>query len=157
MNSVMAEFIESCSRLLVLICELLDIEKDKRKILLSHDLDRLENLVQKQQAAIMAVDVQEKKRDDLQTKLGFQGKSATELLDLVSNEYKVELGEVLAELREKTEQLKELNQISTNIASTELDFIDKAIGVSRTNSSVTYDASGKHGNRTTGLNFREKI
>lgn len=157
MNKVMDEFLSSCEKLLNAIKELTEIEQKKRQILFSHDLESLENLVQKQQASIMLVETLENKRVKIQEDMGLEGKSFSEIIEAINCEYKEEFTSMLFELRDETLKLKELNEISMDIATAELEFIEKAIGGSADNNIGVYDAYGNKNNNNSGLNFREKI
>lgn len=123
MNESMLSYREAVKQVKNQLRTMLETEQEKRSALLNHEIDKLEALLQAQQAMVMKLETLEKKRVAAQEAAGFGGKTADELLEILPEEEKACFVPLLRELTETAQQLRELNAVSLDIADTELRLI----------------------------------
>ena len=125
MNEMQA-FLTATERCVTQSKTMLSFEIEKRQALLSDDLNRLENMIQAQQAAIMKMDSLEKQRLEAQEKAGFQNLSAVEILDrLDDSPDKAILARQVGELKLTLEEIRYHNEKAMDIARTNLQIVEK--------------------------------
>lgn len=104
--------------------DMLACEQEKRRALLEGNTDALERVLQRQQAALMALDTLERKRIATQEAAGFRpSASAREILAKLPRgpEYDA-LGAAVNRLRVTADELREMNRTALEIAEKELQF-----------------------------------
>ena len=137
------------------ILKMKNMEQEKRDALLHYDLDVTEGLMKKQQAMVMQLDNMEKKRLSHQVAAGFSNKTSSQILATADEETQSLLKPLFEKLRIVAEELKSLNQVSINIAKSELRLMEQKISSSEDG---LYQANGKkRGASLIGSSFQEKI
>lgn len=157
--SEMKVFIESTERVLEHIKALVVSEREKRQALLSHDMVKLESVVQTQQAMAMKLEGLEKKRYSSQCALGYKDFKSAQILERASAEDKAVLTPLFNEMYIATNELQELNKISIEIATDELNLIDQLMQQPSVGDiQNVYNKQNTRSNaHQTGSAFREKI
>lgn len=101
-------------------------EREKRQALLSSDFERLEAMLQVQQAETMKLKSFENKREIIQTKLGFENYTAKEVVAAIGDiEVRKILEKLFAEIVEVVIRIKEQNKMSIELANTNIKLLDK--------------------------------
>jgi flagellar biosynthesis/type III secretory pathway chaperone len=104
---------------------MLEFEQEKRQALLSDDLDRLENMLQAQQAAIMKLESLEKQRRDAQEKAGYHDLSADKILELLADgPDKATLSRQVEELKQTLDDIRYQNSKALEIARANLQIVN---------------------------------
>ncbi|MDR1193725.1 MAG: flagellar protein FlgN [Peptococcaceae bacterium] len=104
---------------------MLDNEREKRQALLSDDIERLESMLQSQQAAIMRLEGLEKRRLDAQAKAGFAAMTAGEILAAMKDgEDKEELRRQVGDMKSALEEIKQNNERALEIARNNLQMMN---------------------------------
>ena len=137
------------------ILKMKNMEQEKRDALLHYDLDVTESLMKKQQAMVMQLDNMEKKRLSHQVAAGFSNKTSSQILAAADEETQLLLKPLFEKLRIVADELKTLNQVSINIAKSELRLMEQKISSSEDG---LYQSNGKkRGASLIGSSFQEKI
>jgi hypothetical protein len=103
---------------------MLEFEQEKRQALLSDDMDRLEAMIQTQQASIMKLESLEKQRLDAQERAGFGNMPAVEILSKMHDgPEKAELTRHVGDLKQTLEDIRFHNEKSLEIARANLNLI----------------------------------
>lgn len=104
--------------------ELTKLEEGKLQAVTENNLKALEDYMAKEQVGIMRLRVMEKKRDEIQTQLGFKGLSFREVIDLLEGDVREDLticyhrlADVLMQFNEVANSAK--TAIETNLYSIE--------------------------------------
>lgn len=106
----------------------LDNESEKRRALISGEPEKLEAMLQLQQAETMQIQNFEKKRLEMQEALGFRGLKAKQLAEAVSDErQRQQLSAVLDEIAGLVGNIREQNQQALELAKGNLKIIEKAV------------------------------
>lgn len=106
----------------------LENESEKRRALISGEPEKLEEMLQLQQAETMQLQNFEKKRLKLQEALGFKGLNAKQLTEAVPvGAQRQQLAVLLSEITELVGNIREQNQKALELAETNLKIIDKAV------------------------------
>ena len=120
-----ADFLTATERCAAQCKTMLDFEQEKRQALLSDDMDRLENMIQAQQAAIMKLESLEKLRMEAQEKAGYHKLSAEEILELLDEgPDKEALARHAGELRQTLEEIRYHNDSALEIARANIQMIE---------------------------------
>ncbi|MCL1804910.1 MAG: flagellar protein FlgN [Clostridiales bacterium] len=123
--SSFADFLTATERCADQARTMLGFEQEKRQALLSDDMDRLENMIQAQQAAIMKLESLEKLRLEAQEKAGYHNLSADEILKLLDDgPDKESLARQAGELRQTLEDIRFQNDSALEIARMNLQIIE---------------------------------
>ena len=141
------------------ICDMIEIEREKRQALLNQNMEALDGVLQRQQAMLMQTENLERKRIALQAAAGFEGLTASEVLEkLPESAEKVELKLIFAQLKDKSELLKELNQTALDIANNNLNIYERVTHDVQEKARGTYRPDGRKGTgKASGASFEEKI
>ena len=151
-------FGEACKGLSDHVASMIDLEHEKRQALLSHHLETIERLVQRQQAMIMKLEGLEKKRTAAQQNAGLGNFSSSKILSEVDLDSRAFLQPIFQNLNHSIDTLQQLNQVSADIASTELRMLNEPFGAFSQDGHGLYQADGKRGgNPLTGAALEEKI
>lgn len=103
----------------------LDSEAEKRRALLSSDFERLEKMLNVQQAETMKFRGLESKRAGLQSKLGLPDAKAEELIETIDDmEARRSVEALLEEMAEIAGQIREQNRQSLELAESNLKIFD---------------------------------
>ena len=120
-----AEFLTATERCVAQCKSLLEFEHEKRQALLSDDLDRLESMLQAQQAAIMKLESMEKQRVEAQHKAGYHNLTAEEIIELLDDSPDKEaLVQQVGELKQTLEDIRYQNSKSLEIARANIQIIN---------------------------------
>jgi flagellar biosynthesis/type III secretory pathway chaperone len=104
---------------------MLEFEQEKRQALLSDDLDRLESMIQAQQAAIMKLESLEKQRLEAQEKAGYHNLTADGILELLEDgPEKAALSRQVEELRQTLDDVRYQNNRALEIARANLQIVN---------------------------------
>ena len=123
--SEIAEFLTATQRCVTQCKSMLEFEQEKRQALLSDDLDRLEDMIQAQQAAIMKLESLEKQRMEAQAKAGYHSLTAAEIIELLEDSPDREtLERQVNELRQTLEDIRYQNGRSLEIARANIQIIN---------------------------------
>lgn len=151
------DYIEATEKMLEHMKLVRDAEAEKRKALLEYDSDKIESLLQSQQAVMMQLENLEKKRLETEEAAGFSGKKPDEIAAVLPKEEAGALQALVAEMRLVADQLRELNRASLDIAQTELKFLG-AVQTNTAKGHGLYTHGGKkEEGRSGGTSFKEKI
>lgn len=119
------DFLTATERCVAQCKTMLEFEQEKRQALLSDDMDRLENMIQAQQAAIMKLESLEKQRMEAQEKAGYHKLSAEEILKLLDDgPDKEALAQQAGELKQTLEEIRYQNDRAMEIARANLQIIE---------------------------------
>ena len=123
--SEFSDFLAATGRCVAQTKVMLEFEHEKRQALLSDDLDRLEGMIQAQQAAIMKLESLEKQRMETQEKAGYHKLSAEEILNLLDEGPDKEiLAQQTYELKQTLEEIRYQNDKAMEIARANLQIIE---------------------------------
>jgi predicted ATP-grasp superfamily ATP-dependent carboligase len=123
--SKFTDFLTATERCVVQCKSMLEYEQEKRQALLSDDMDRLEDMIQAQQAAIMKLESLEKQRLEAQEKAGYHKLSAEEIIALLEDgPDKTELKRQSVELKQTLEEIRVQNDSALEIARMNLQIIE---------------------------------
>ena len=123
--SEFAVFLTATERCAAQCKAMLEFEQEKRQALLAEDMNRLESMIQSQQAAIMKLESLEKQRVDAQEKAGFGAMTATEILGTMKESpEKTELAIHIGTLRHALEEIRFHNEKSLEIARTNIKMLN---------------------------------
>ena len=123
--SEFATFLSATERCVNQCKTMLEFEQEKRQALLSDDLDRLESMIQAQQAAIMKLESLEKMRLEAQESAGYHRMTADEILELLDDGPDREtLARQMAELRQTMEEIRYHNNKAMEIARANLQIVN---------------------------------
>lgn len=152
MSNNIDEFISATEKVLECLNAAAESESGKRKALLTHDVDRVESMLQNQQALVMRLENFEKKRIQAAEEVGFGGMSADEIeVSIKDDRLRERLSPLFAQMREKADILKTLNRASLDIADMELKLLSENPAIIKDNKSGgLYDSSGRKGKGRTG-------
>lgn len=140
----MKEFEKTIEELMELFDELAVIEQDKLNATAKNRITFVEDCMNKEQVAILKMRGLEKKREQEQQKLGFQGKTFREILELVSFDEKAQLEPLFQKLSEKIKAFQQINTEASKLIEVNLHKINKQVAA---NGSSTYGEKGQqHGN-----------
>ncbi len=104
----------------------LENEREKRQALLDSNMDRLEAVLQLQQAETMKLRTMEGKRVQLQAELGSQASTASEFVKQITDESsKAAFSELIIEMTQLAESIKKQNALALEIAKTNLKLLEK--------------------------------
>jgi len=103
--------------------EMEQTETQKLDNLLSRQLERIEHSIAVQQAMDKRLENLEKKRMDLQIKLGFDGMTFTRLIQEFPEENRAELKRLFERIQKSLDNIKYLNQKSMKVAESKLEEI----------------------------------
>lgn len=104
----------------------LENEREKRQALLDSNMDRLEAVLQLQQAETMKLRTMESKRAQLQEKIGSQASTASEFVSQITDEgSKSAFSELIIEMAQLAESIKKQNSLALEIAKTNLKLLEK--------------------------------
>jgi hypothetical protein len=121
----LATFLTATQRCLAQCKTMLEFEQEKRQALLADDMDRLESMLQNQQAAIMKLESLEKQRLTAQEKAGYDHMTAAEILKVMKEgPEKEELARQTEELQETLEGIRYHNEKALEITRTNLQMIN---------------------------------
>ena len=124
--SKFASFLAATRRCTEQCKTMLTFEQEKRQALLSDDLDRLESMIQAQQAAIMKLESLEKMRLEAQEKAGFSQMKAEEILALLEDgPDKEALAEQVGILKTTLDEIRYQNSKAVEIARNNLQIMEK--------------------------------
>ena len=124
MNDI-AEFLTATQRCVIQCKAMLEFEQEKRQALLSDDLDRLEGMLQAQQAAIMKLESLEKQRVEAQDNAGYHDLTAKEIMELLGDgPDKDTLARQVEELRRTLDDIRYQNDRSLEIARANIQIIN---------------------------------
>ena len=135
-------------------------EREKRLALLNSDFERLEAMLQVQQAETMKLKSFESKREQFQEKLGFENRTAKEIVSSISDtEAKSTLGNLFLEIVEIVSRIKEQNQMSLELANTNLKLLDRVFNnTEHSNQNGLYGPdNSKQNTFSKGSSFKEMI
>ena len=135
-------------------------EREKRLALLNSDFERLEAMLQVQQAETMKLKSFESKREQFQEKLGFENRTAKEIVSSISDtEARSTLGNLFAEIVEIVSRIKEQNQMSLELANTNLKLLDRVFNnTEHSNPNGLYSPdNSKQNSFSKGSSFKEMI
>jgi len=114
-------FLSATERCVAQAKTMLEFEQDKRQALLSDDYNRLESMIQAQQAAIMKLESLEKQRVQAQEKAGYHRLNADEIVALLDEGPEREaLLEQITELKRTLEEIRQQNDKAMEIARANL-------------------------------------
>lgn len=99
-------------------------EEDKMKALLSNDLENLELVLSEHQSMTMRVEQYEKRRSELQERLGFGNASFCEIIDMFSNEQREELKALYTRFEVAVHNTKHYNGRALEVALMNLRIMD---------------------------------
>jgi flagellar biosynthesis/type III secretory pathway chaperone len=123
--SKMTAFLSATERCVSQSKAMLEFEQEKRQALLSDDLDRLEDMIQAQQAAIMKLESLEKQRIEAQEKAGYHNMSAEEILERMDEgDDKAALSRHVGDLRRTLDEIRYQNGKSLEIARANLQIFN---------------------------------
>lgn len=154
MTTELREYLDATARCADQCESMLGSEREKRQALLAGGGPRLESVIKEQQAAVMSLDVLERKRLGAQQALGFsEGATGDEIVSSLTDEAaKSELAALLTRLRAAAKELRELNRTAMEIAEKQLQFLGRA------NDGPTYRPGQQPGqNWNGGASFEQKI
>lgn len=106
--------------------ELLKVEKDKTDILIKGDIERLDKLMNAEQALNMRVNGIEKKRINIMNELGMRDKTLKDVIaDAKNDELKTRgrLFKIYKDLKECTDELKSINEYNSMLIKARLNVI----------------------------------
>ncbi|WP_099205321.1 flagellar export chaperone FlgN [Scatolibacter rhodanostii] len=156
MNDSMSAFYDITQKALIQIQSMLASEQEKRSALLNHNTEKIESLLQEQQAMMMKLEGLEKKRLASQADAGFLSLTSTQILEKMDKEERKLFAPLFTEMRHAATQLQELNFISLDLAHAELRFMER-LSASEENHAL-YQSDGKKRTAShVGASFEEKI
>jgi flagellar biosynthesis/type III secretory pathway chaperone len=121
----LATFLTATQRCVAQCKTMLEFEQEKRQALLADDMDRLEAMLQSQQAAIMKLESLEKQRLAAQERAGYDHMTAAEILAVLQEgPEKQELAQQTAELRETLAGIRYHNEKALEITRANLQMIN---------------------------------
>jgi flagellar biosynthesis/type III secretory pathway chaperone len=137
--------------------KMLDFETEKRRALLDSDISNLGSVLQSQQATMMKLENLEKKRIAAQEQAGFNEMRADEIIEKITDEEeKKSFTETLNELRAIVEEIQRLNQISIDIAKSNLKIANTILQQQPTDEAGVYTSTGSNA-KWASSSFEEKI
>lgn len=158
MTQEILQFIEATEKVSLQLQLLVDCEQEKRQALLRQEAEKIESLVQAQQAMVMKLDSLEKKRITAQRDAGLADKNVNQILESVDSQTQMALRPSLEKLSDVALHLQNLNRASMEIASTELKLMDQASRSYKEDVQGLYTSGGKSGTfSNSGTGFQEKI
>ena len=117
-------------------------EKDKLSALLSDDLKRIEHCLSEHQSTIKRTELFEKDREKLQKKLGIQGLTLREIIDICDDpDEKDLLRKLSARFKTAIDNVKHANKTSLQIAQMNLQIIEDVMP-KNVNDPKVYNAKG---------------
>lgn len=141
----MQNYIEAIEKCLNQCKEMLQLESEKRRALAVNLGKDIEDVVRKQQAALMKLETLEQQRMQAQQQLGYDSAAtATQILEqMPSGPEKDRLADLVAQLRQVATDLKEQNKDSLELAKLDLRLIEslRAGGQQNTTQSGVYSRS----------------
>ncbi|MEL7623608.1 MAG: flagellar protein FlgN [Clostridiales bacterium] len=121
----LASFLTATQRCVNQCKTMLEFEQEKRQALLADDMDRLESMIQSQQAAIMKLESLEKQRLEAQEKAGYNQMTADEILKVMAEgPEKEELAQQVGELRKTLEEIRYHNDKAMEITRANLQIMN---------------------------------
>lgn len=154
MTTELREYLDATARCAEQCEGMLQSEREKRQALLAGGGSRLESVIKQQQAAVMSLEVLERKRLGAQRAAGFpEGATGDEIAASLADEAaKSELTALLRRLRAAAKELREHNRTAIEIAEKQLQFLGRA------NDGPTYRPGQQPGqNWNGGTSFEQKI
>ncbi|MBR6551775.1 MAG: flagellar export chaperone FlgN [Clostridia bacterium] len=137
--------------------KMLDFETEKRRALLDSDINNLGTILQSQQATMMKLENLEKKRIVAQEQAGFNEMRADEIIEKITDEEeKKSFAETLNELRAVVEEIQRLNQISIDIAKSNLKIANTILQQQPIDETGVYTSTGSNA-KWASSSFEEKI
>ncbi len=125
----LATFLTATQRCVSQCHAMLEFEQEKRQALLADDMERLEAMIQNQQAAIMKLESLEKQRLEAQEKAGYDRMSADEILKVMpEGPEKEEMAQQVGELRKTLEEIRYHNDKSMEITRANLQIMNTLAG-----------------------------
>ncbi|MEA4894336.1 MAG: flagellar export chaperone FlgN [Oscillospiraceae bacterium] len=125
MDSQYSEYISFLTKYRDELSSYLESEGEKRRSLLSGDLERLEKMLNVQQAQAMKFRTMETKRAALQSKLGLTGGKAAELLEKIGDtDDKKSIQALFSEMNDIAVSIREQNRQSLGLAESKLKIYD---------------------------------
>ena len=123
---MMKEYIDSVSRCLEQCKEMLQLESEKRRALIKNAVHEIEEVVKKQQAALMKLETLEHQRIKAQVALGYdEAATAAQILaDMPEGQQKDTLSALIVKLKECAVDLKEQNKDSLELARLDLQLVE---------------------------------
>ena len=137
--------------------KMLDFETEKRRALLDSDMNNLSAVLQAQQATMMKLENLEKKRIAAQEKAGFSDMKAEEIIEKITDEKeKQRFTSTVNELRTLVEEIQRLNQISIDIAKSNLKIANTILQQQPNETTGVYTSTGSNA-KWSSSSFEEKI
>ena len=160
--SKLQTFLSATERCVIQCKAMLAFEQEKRQALLSDDLDRLESMIQAQQAAVMKLESLEKQRVEAQDEAGYREMNADEILEKLGNSPdKATLARQVDELKQTLQEIRYQNDRSLEIARANLQVITAlATGSEQNERQGVYrpgTSAGTWQAGTSGSSFETKI
>jgi FlgN protein. len=106
--------------------EFLQVEKDKTEIIIEGNVDKLDKIMNTEQAMAMKLNGIEKRRMGIMDGLGLHDKTLREVIAIAENDEgktRGRLFKIYKELKESTDQLKEVNDYNAILIKSRLDVI----------------------------------
>lgn len=158
MTESIQKFIDATEKSVAHLQSMMAVEQEKRQALLEQDAERLENVLQRQQAMLMQTENLEKKRLAAQEAAGFAGMNGKEILAAAGDADKAALEETFHRLGDAATELRELNKTAMEIARMNLKFMERIMQAPQEEGAALYGATGrKGGGRTVGASFEEEV
>lgn len=149
MSSDRESYQKVISELIEIITELQGIEQRKLEAATKNRISLLQTCMNEEQAATLKFRGVEKKRLDLQEKLGYGTKSFKEILSLLPDEEKGDLPVLYEKLSDALRQFNSINKSAQSMIEVNLHKIEKAL--EKADASVLANVRG---NSTSGMTNR---
>lgn len=124
----MEHYVNLLNEFLELFEEMILVEKEKRDVVIAHDLLRLEDLMKKEQAGIMKIRGMEQRRIRMQNDLGFGDKTFQVLLQEVSDEERLRLTPIFRKLEDAIRRFRVTNESTSQVIETALHDLNTKFG-----------------------------
>jgi len=123
--------------------KLLDLEKDKKDVLVQGDMSGLDVVLKKEQALIFGSSALEKQRTELASTMGMDGLTLSQIIKEYDGQNKYLLQDRLTGLSRVIEQLKKINGVNSQILKSRLEVTEECLSLlGLKQKALTYNQDG---------------
>lgn len=139
----MTKFANLMHSFIELFDRMIPLEQEKLEVVKQNQVSRLEELIKKEQAEVMALRGLDQKREAMQKELGFEGMTFQEILEQLPEGQGQDLKVLFDELGSRVSSFQSVTESSRTLMEVNLHAINKAVAMKQHGGNVrTYEEDG---------------
>lgn len=139
----LTKFAELMKNFIELFDRMIPLEQEKLEVVKQNQVSKLEELIKKEQAEVMALRGLDQKREAMQKELGFEGMTFQEILGKLPEQESAGMKELFDALGERVGSFQRITESSKTLMEVNLHAINKAVAKKQYGDNVrTYEEDG---------------